>query len=65
MRCPAPGAAHPDWCRGGVELPYNMSTWQSILDLVNRPWFDRLWVTQEIQLANEQAVVQCGFEMIS
>jgi hypothetical protein len=32
---------------------------------MSRPWFDRLWVTQEIQLANHRATVQCGNDEIS
>jgi hypothetical protein len=53
------------WYKADTELPYDRATWEAILDIFNRPWFDRLWVTQEIQLANERAIVQCGHDDIS
>jgi len=65
MRLSAPGSEQPSWYRAVCELPYETPTWQAILDLMRRPWFDRLWIVQEIQLANHRAVMQCGFEEIS
>ena len=26
-----------------------------------RPWFERLWVQQEIRLANDDTILMCGF----
>ncbi|KAM7215353.1 Heterokaryon incompatibility protein (HET) domain containing protein, partial [Rhypophila decipiens] len=43
--------------------PYDDSTWAAIGDLVNRPWFKRVWVVQEIQLASD-ALVYCGGDTI-
>lgn len=57
-------SSHRDWYRSRCELPYNQATWQAILDMLNRPWFDRLWVTQEILLANHRAIMQCGHDEI-
>ncbi|KAL8772645.1 MAG: hypothetical protein Q9209_002306 [Squamulea sp. 1 TL-2023] len=34
----------------------------SIRDLLSRSWFERLWVVQEICLAQERAYVMCGSE---
>lgn len=47
-------------CR--INLP--SETWRSIADLVQMPYFERLWVMQEIQLANHHSIVKCGeYEM--
>jgi len=35
---------------------------EAILHLLCRGLFDRLWIRQEILLANEQAIVQCGLQ---
>lgn len=64
FRACSPSAAHPDWYLSHTKLPYDNDTWQSILDLVNRPWFERLWVTQEVQLANPRATMHCGYDQI-
>jgi hypothetical protein len=47
------------------ELSYDEVTWESLLNLLKRPWFGRLWIMQEIQLANSKAVLQCGTDQIS
>ncbi|OAA55793.1 Heterokaryon incompatibility [Niveomyces insectorum RCEF 264] len=41
-------------------LPFAEATWRGVLDVIARPWFDRLWVIQEIQLANRRAILCCG-----
>ncbi|KAJ4226179.1 hypothetical protein NW759_004765 [Fusarium solani] len=64
-RLPSPGCDHQDWFRSLTEMPYEDDTWQAIADLVNRAWFGRLWVLQEIQLSNHKAVMQCGMNQIS
>ncbi|KAM7194417.1 Heterokaryon incompatibility protein (HET) domain containing protein [Naviculisporaceae sp. PSN 640] len=38
-------------------------TYKAIEDLLTRPWFKRLWVVQEIQLARD-AFVYCGMDKI-
>ncbi len=35
--------------------------WQSIRDLLGRPWFERLWIWQEVRLA-KRAYIFCGDE---
>ncbi|KAI0191333.1 HET-domain-containing protein [Astrocystis sublimbata] len=33
---------------------------RAVYHLICRPWFDRLWIRQEIFLANASAVIKCG-----
>ena len=41
---------------------HDYSVWRSIENLLNRPWFKRLWIWQEVRLARNGAVVLCGDE---
>ncbi|KAI1457145.1 HET-domain-containing protein [Annulohypoxylon moriforme] len=43
-----------------VPLRLDPTTGASISDLVSRQWFSRVWVQQEIALANSEAIIQCG-----
>ena len=45
-------------------LPYEDEIWSLIFCLLNRSWFQRLWIVQEIRLANGEAVVLCVYETI-
>lgn len=56
----APGAREIRWWDPVYSLPYDDRTWSSLLSLCLRPWFSRVWVLQEIHLANHGAIVQCG-----
>ncbi|KAI0551240.1 heterokaryon incompatibility protein-domain-containing protein [Xylaria curta] len=60
-----PDSEEPWWCEANCKLPYNEETWKAIGELLTRSWFTRVWVIQEIQLANHHAVIQCGTEEIS
>jgi len=40
---------------------HNDEIWDSVGDLLRRPWFERLWIWQEVRLARE-AVLLCGDE---
>lgn len=60
FRLTAPDATELDWYDMDVDLPYDEKTWDTIIDLVSRPWFSRGWTTQEIVLANRLAMLQCG-----
>jgi hypothetical protein len=58
-----PGALEPDWYHPIEPLPPNMfneRTWSSIRLLFSRPWFTRVWVTQEVALANRFTELHCG-----
>ncbi|KAK0641891.1 heterokaryon incompatibility protein-domain-containing protein [Cercophora newfieldiana] len=63
-RSSAPGAVHPLWYRQKTTLPYQDDTWAAISDLLARPWFSRLWVVQEIQLAAAGSSLQCGYSAV-
>ena len=41
--------------------PFDDATWKSVGDVLCRPWFDRLWIWQEVRLARE-AYLFCGNE---
>lgn len=60
-----PDAIHPDWWRARTKLPYDDAVWHSLQDLVDRPWFDRLWIWQEVQLSNRYSFVKCGSYEVS
>jgi heterokaryon incompatibility protein (HET) len=49
-----------DWYHEPIGLPYSGMIWKSIHNLPQRPWFKRLCVFQEVQVANERALVQSG-----
>lgn len=55
-------AKEPLWMNRNQALPYDEKTWQALIALYGREWFSRLWVTQEILLANRNAVMLCGFD---
>lgn len=46
------------------DLPWDQKQWASIILLLQRPWFERLWIWQEVRLA-EYVVVVCGVDCIS
>jgi hypothetical protein len=66
-RLPAPGCKEKDWYReyDASHVDHNPKTWCAVYKLLRSPWFDRLWVKQEIQLANACALVQCGTDTIT
>jgi hypothetical protein len=63
-RARSPYAEEPEWFRAACKLPYDDDTWRAWFELAKRPWFERLWIWQEIQLANSRSLVQCGHESI-
>ncbi|KAH7346871.1 heterokaryon incompatibility protein-domain-containing protein [Rhexocercosporidium sp. MPI-PUGE-AT-0058] len=52
------------WAVPGQALPLSEQQYRSILNLINRDWFERLWVCQEAHLANQDALVICGTDSI-
>jgi hypothetical protein len=48
-----------------ISLRLDQNSRSSLLMVINRPWFERLWVQQEIALANENAVLICGHDSIT
>lgn len=55
-----PGCENPDWYRIATPLPYSPEIWDSVWDILSRPWFDRLWILQEIQLDSDRSIILCG-----
>lgn len=45
-------------------LPWDGSESQALESFFNRPWFERLWIRQEITLGAERAVLICGSSSI-
>ena len=44
--------------------PFDDETWKPVVNLLRRPWFERLWIWQEVRLARE-AYLFCGNEGLS
>jgi hypothetical protein len=57
---PSPHRTERDWWDPDHRLTITSETWHAIVQLIQRPYFDRLWIMQELQLANRESIVQCG-----
>lgn len=44
----SPDAKEKDCFDPDFKLPYTQETWDAVVGLLQRPWFNRLWVVQEI-----------------
>ena len=62
---PASDEAEPHWSDRRKKFPYDDGELLAINELLSRPWFERLWVQQEIRLASPNAIFLCGWEMIA
>jgi len=60
---PSDKADHGRMSDRNMEIPYGRQQLNALYHLMSRPWFERLWVRQEIFLASS-AVVQCGTKLI-
>ncbi|KAK6207029.1 hypothetical protein QIS74_13517 [Colletotrichum tabaci] len=60
-----PGCSNPELARASVALPFDEQTWAGITNLLQRSWFERLWVWQEVRLADERSFMLCGPDSIS
>jgi hypothetical protein len=53
------------WASIGIKLPFKIHQWHAIQSLLDRSWFERLWIWQEIRLADpKSAIVMCGFDVV-
>jgi hypothetical protein len=52
------------WVDLNAKLPFTELEWSAINDLLGRAWFERLWIWQEIRLANQDAIITCGYGSI-
>ncbi|KAI1749024.1 heterokaryon incompatibility protein-domain-containing protein [Xylaria castorea] len=62
---PVPGAADESMSDVNVPIPLEAADLSCLYHLLCRPWFERLWVRQEIILANRDAIVLCGASVVS
>lgn len=46
------------------DIPYNDSTQDALISLLASEWFERLWVWQEVHLAETKTVLYCGHDHI-
>jgi len=53
------------WADKNAEIPLAEEDWIAIYHLINRPWFERLWIRQEVQLASEDPALMCGHHTTS
>jgi hypothetical protein len=60
----APDATEPTFWRNDHAPSFEERTWNSLMRLVEREWFYRLWCWQEIKLGGKQALLQCGSDTI-
>lgn len=58
-RAPPREPEEPIWESPDEESPYGEDDWLALVSFLERPWFTRVWVQQEIALADE-AQLQCG-----
>jgi hypothetical protein len=61
---PAPDASEKNWWTPKHSIPLSPSAWTAIANLMERPYFERLWVLQEAQVASQHSIMQCGEEEI-
>jgi hypothetical protein len=54
----------PSWANRNVPIRLDSSQLSPILMLLSRPWFERVWVQQEIVFATDYAVLLCGQDSI-
>jgi len=56
----AEGIVGYNWDYASIGPPFEYQELRSIHNLLSRDWFQRLWIRQEIHLANSMAVIICG-----
>ncbi|KAK4214226.1 heterokaryon incompatibility protein-domain-containing protein [Rhypophila decipiens] len=49
-----------DWMSEKTQLPISTRGIQCLSEVLDSPWFTRLWIVQEFALANRRAILQCG-----
>jgi hypothetical protein len=52
------------WANKYIALPYEERDWSALHHLLNRTWFERLWIRQEIAFSKSNALVMCGMAAI-
>lgn len=62
---PASKEAEPHWSDDRRIFPCSYGELLAINEVLSRPWFERLWIQQEIRCANRNAIILCGWDMIA
>lgn len=63
---PAPhDGVDPSWSNTDVKSPWSEDDVRALESLFNRPYFERLWVRQEVRACSDDSLVICGRESIS
>lgn len=57
--------AESEWVDLKKKAPFDQETWSSIAWLLDRSWFSRLWIWQEVKDARKGAVIICGDATVS
>lgn len=53
------------WAQLANEMLDKPDAIRDLEELLSRPWFERLWIWQEIRVASQRAVVKCGGKEIA
>lgn len=53
------------WGEDATYLPLSGEQATAILGLMQRPWFERIWIRQEVFQANEKSLVVCGTKAVA
>ena len=61
---PVSNGAEKHWADRNENLPYGDKELHAICSLISCPWFERLWIWQEIRLAKSNAIMICGYDTI-
>ena len=59
-----PKSAETRWADVNITVPVDQAQSNSISSLLSRPWFDRLWIWQEVRLPSGDTIVKCGNQTI-
>jgi hypothetical protein len=60
----APACTDPDVADAAKDLKLDREDVFALGHLLARPWFERLWIRQEVILGNPKTIVQCGSQHI-
>lgn len=61
---PTSSGVDDHWADENQELPYGDKELLALYSLISCPWFERLWIWQEIRLAKSNAILICGYDTI-
>lgn len=52
------------WADCSIPLPWSREQLIAVENILNRSWFERVWIIQEVMLAREKAILLCGTDSI-